>query len=682
MQIYTTGAIDNTSYGTGGKCFYKEKGMEKNKKVLFLGLDAAMPDLIQKFVQEGYMPHVKRIMEQGIFSRLETVFPPLTAAAWTAIVSGAGAGTNGVPSLMVKHSGEALDHWHTSFDRNEVLCETLWDVAKREGKKTALINWPVTFPMGGITQEDGVQLAGSLNPPFRYFYMPLWDCASSAVFSNRQLKCNQIPGRAVQVSSRRAQGWKNLPMSYLHPLEFEITIPPTYIEGYRMQVLIYASKKDGYDKILIAEEKDASKAIADLFVGDYGPWIEKNFKARDYERKGRFRFQILELSKDGKNFKLYQSALNTAETYSIPEKLTQEVEKVAGAYMEVDDPWAFMDGWMDDSLYLEQLKLHADWWGNATSYVLKNYSWDLGFSWVGTIDHIEHVLYGGIEPKARVFEPQKEEWCWKMIRTVYQQVDENIGKILESISLDETYVILISDHGMTHLDWNPYVKEHLSRAGLLEYVLDLSTDDPSNLKINWSHTKCHPLEPCHAHIFINLKGRDPQGSVEPEDYKKVQQEIIKALYDMKDPETGESVVALAVTKEEAGTLGIFDGPGYDRCGDVIYAWKPGYMSHPFIYRSAVKYRDGSERLIANPELYEPAVLCSNFTGVHLALPSLHDMHAVMILAGPGTEHYERKLPAKIIDVAPTIAKLLNIKVPKSAEGGVLYDILDRIHKEG
>ncbi|MEE0810376.1 alkaline phosphatase family protein [Blautia sp.] len=99
--------------------------MEKNKKVLFLGLDAAMPDLIQKFVQEGYMPHVKRIMEQGIFSRLETVFPPLTAAAWTAIVSGAGAGTNGVPSLMVKHSGEALDHWHTSFDRNEVLCETL-----------------------------------------------------------------------------------------------------------------------------------------------------------------------------------------------------------------------------------------------------------------------------------------------------------------------------------------------------------------------------------------------------------------------------------------------------------------------------------------------------------------------------------------------------------------------------
>ncbi len=73
----------------------------KDKKILFLGLDAAMPDLVKKFVQEGSMPNTAKLMNQGIFSRLETVFPPLTAAAWTAIVSGAGSGTNGVPSLMV-----------------------------------------------------------------------------------------------------------------------------------------------------------------------------------------------------------------------------------------------------------------------------------------------------------------------------------------------------------------------------------------------------------------------------------------------------------------------------------------------------------------------------------------------------------------------------------------------------
>lgn len=242
-----------------------------DRKILFLGLDAAMPDLVKKFVAEGVMPNTARLMEQGVFSQLETVFPPLTAAAWTTIVSGAGSGTNGVPSLMVKHPGEELDHWHTSFDRNEVLCETLWDVGKKLGKKTALINWPVTFPMGEIDEKDGCQLAGSLNPPFRYFFMPLWDVASSACFSNKLLHCNQIPGRAVQLEPQPAQGWSNLPQSKRPCLEFEITVPPTYVEGYKMYVIMYASGDEGYDRMLISESKDASKAITDIAKGDYGP---------------------------------------------------------------------------------------------------------------------------------------------------------------------------------------------------------------------------------------------------------------------------------------------------------------------------------------------------------------------------------------------------------------------------
>ena len=52
----------------------------------------------------------------------------------------------------------------------------------------------------------------------------------------------------------------------------------------------------------------------------------------------------------------------------------------------------------------------------------------------------------------------------------------------------------------------------------------------------------------------------------------------------------------------------------------------------------------------------------------------------MLMVGPGVPQYERKFAARIIDVAPTVSKILNIDVPKDAEGGVLYDILDRIQK--
>jgi predicted AlkP superfamily phosphohydrolase/phosphomutase len=97
----------------------------KPKRLLMLGLDAALPDLITRFTQEGSMPNVKRLMDGGFFSRMITTFPPLTAAAWGAITSGAGPGTAGIPSLMVHEPGEPLDKWHTSFDRRMLKAETL-----------------------------------------------------------------------------------------------------------------------------------------------------------------------------------------------------------------------------------------------------------------------------------------------------------------------------------------------------------------------------------------------------------------------------------------------------------------------------------------------------------------------------------------------------------------------------
>lgn len=651
--------------------------MPKAKKILFLGLDAAMPDLLEKFAGEGNMPNFKKLMEKGTYSRVQTIFPPLTAAGWSAIVTGAGCGTAGIPSLMVKLPGEDLDQWHTSFDRNMLLSETLWDVGEKLGKKIALVNWPVTFPLGAIKKGGSVQVAAALNPPFRYFYMPLWDVASSALFSTRHFACNQIPGRAVVVKPVEATGWSNLPHSNRPPLEFKITVPPTYVKGYDMNVLMVA-EGIGYDRVIISENKDAAACVTSIRKGEKGPWITKNFDARDRNRDGRFRFQLVDISPDGSFLKLYQSAINTAECYTVPESMTDEINKNVGEYMEVDDPWAYLDGWFTIDDYMEQLQIHTNWWGKATSYTLTTKDWDMAFSWVGTIDHIEHVLYGGIVPTSRVYDPEKADWCMECIRSVYRRVDENIGRILEKVDLDNTIVALVSDHGFTKLDWNPYLKQYLHNAGLLDYVLDLTNDDPSNLKIDWSKTKCHPLEPCHAHIFINLKGRDPHGTVDPTDYTKVQEQIIRALYDIKDPETGASAVALACTKKDAETLGILPSKGYDRVGDVIFSWKPGYMSHPFIYRVGVKYRDGTERIIPNPELMEPAVLTKNFTGGHLCLPTEPDMHAVLLLAGCGIPHMKRKNVAQIVDIAPTVAEILDIPVPKDAEGGVMYDIVEKM----
>jgi hypothetical protein len=147
------------------------------------------------------------------------------------------------------------------------------------------------------------------------------------------------------------------------------------------------------------------------------------------------------------------------------------------------------------------------------------------------------------------------------------------------------------------------------------------------------------------------------------------------LLSLRDPISGRHVVATAIRKQEAGTLGVFENQGYDRIGDVLFALKPQYMANPFVYPVAVKYRDGTERFIPNPEDFEPAELHRNFTGVHLSLPSLKEMHASVVLSGNGIPNLIRENPISIIDLAPTLAYLLGMPTPKDAEGNVLKEMV-------
>ncbi len=105
---------------------------------------------------------------------------------------------------------------------------------------------------------------------------------------------------------------------------------------------------------------------------------------------------------------MYVSAINTAECYTVPEGLTERLEAAVGPYMEVDDPWTCLDEWVGYDHYMDQLEFRSDWRGNATRHVLEKEEWDLAFSWVGTVDHVQHVMYAGITPESKLYDPDRQ----------------------------------------------------------------------------------------------------------------------------------------------------------------------------------------------------------------------------------------------------------------------------------
>lgn len=644
----------------------------EHRRLVVLGVDAATPDLVRRFIAEGHLPNMARLLERGAYTRHRTTFPTLTAPAWNALSTGAGIGTTGIPSLTIKLPGEPLDTLRSAFDSSYAEAQTLWQSAGEEGLTTALVNWPVTWPAKPL---NGVQIAGSLNPPFRFYYMPIHDVSPGSVFSTAKLPCDQESGRAMQISIEERDGSR----------EFTAQVPPTRDGAPRYRVTLLQDSNRTYDRVRIVREGSDSQPF-ELRVGEQSDWIEDIFPARPVDgkvksaadsaakgrdlprpRRGRVRFYLTALSPDGDHITLYHGSIATADPITVPAEHSEALTAEVGPFWEVDDPWAFLDGWIPLEAYLAQLDQQTDLWGKATLHAVRNYDPDIIFSWVGSIDHGQHVLWGGIDKAYKDFDPAQEQTYLEYHRRLYKRVDDWVGRIAESLD-DNTILAVVSDHGFTHVTHYVFLLKHLKDAGLAHYIV---TDD-GQVIMDWSRTKAYPLPPGHNHIFINVKGRDPQGCVAPEDYERVQDEVIQCLYGIKDPENDRLVTSLAIRKQEAMTLGIVNGPTFDRVGDVLYAFHHGYVVNPLQYAALIEYPDGTTKYTTNEEGFEPALLQRHFTGYHISLPGTAEMEGMLLMAGPGVpsgkvlEH-----PIDVTDIVPTWADLISMPVPKDAEGRIV-----------
>jgi len=641
--------------------------MARPKKCVLLGLDSVNLELVERFIKEGYLPHMKLLMEEGAVSETFSAIPTGTAMNWTCIATGANVSTHGIVEMTLHLPGTSLSERFESFNTERCQAEYMWDAAERQGKKVILLRYTASWPP---TMKKGLQVEGMGNPDWSPFQISSRVGFSTEKMPERNIKAYGAGPKeishAYKVEFKKAEGWKNVPSSSLPPLETIVKINPMGGgEEKIFYVLLTDNKGRGYDKLLLSEEKDADKALCDIDEGEWSNFLKAEFTTSQEKKEGNFRIKLVELSSDAKKFRLYFSQIFPSTGWTFPEGLDKELtEHIGRPYQLLCDIYSpILGGWIDSPTYLEEMENQMTWLAEAGEYLMKNKDWDLLMAQWHGIDYTGHCYLGGMDPESSSYKKERAAECEEVMRKVYQMGDAYLGRLMEAAD-EDTLICVVSDHGHMAPRKVFHCNNFLAKEGLLAY----QEDEKGNLEVDWSKTKV--FSPFGSYIYVNLSGREKDGPVDPQDYEKMREKAIDLFRNLKDPETGENVVNMILKKEEAQFLGQYG----NRVGDVVYTLNPRYNDE-----TAWTLSKGLP-VIDDPP-YESEEGIYPLAGVHHTyLPSsrqnLGAMKAILFMKGPGVKKaYRRGVPGKTIDVAPTIAHLLGIQPPKDAEGSILHDMI-------
>lgn len=117
---------------------------KKTDKVLVLGIDGMDPRLSKYYMEQGYMPNLKTLLERGsarddlmLLGAVPTITPPM----WTTLATGAYPMTHGITDFW-RQDPEHLDTLNYAIDSRLCKAEQLWNVTAEAGKKTFVLHWP------------------------------------------------------------------------------------------------------------------------------------------------------------------------------------------------------------------------------------------------------------------------------------------------------------------------------------------------------------------------------------------------------------------------------------------------------------------------------------------------------------------------------------------------------------
>ena len=143
------------------------------------------------------------------------------------------------------------------------------------------------------------------------------------------------------------------------------------------------------------------------------------------------------------------------------------------------------------------------------------------------LDRLHHAFWRYMDPAHPRHEPDHR--YRDVIRDYYVYLDEEIGELLERFD-DDTVVMVVSDHGARPMEGAICVNEWLAREGYL--VLRTPPEGPTPFRdadVDWDRTRAWGEGGYYCRLSLNVRGREPQGVVDPAEADELLDELARRL---------------------------------------------------------------------------------------------------------------------------------------------------------
>ncbi|MBE9139661.1 alkaline phosphatase family protein [Nodosilinea sp. LEGE 07088] len=149
------------------------------------------------------------------------------------------------------------------------------------------------------------------------------------------------------------------------------------------------------------------------------------------------------------------------------------------------------------------------------------------------VDRIHHAFWKPMDPRHPQYEPDSP--FASAIHDYYVHVDKRVGDLLKVCDPD-TAVLVVSDHGAQPLMGGICINEWLIANGYLTLKEPPTEVLPlDQVEVDWAQTQVWGAGGYYARIFLNVKGREPQGTVAMADYEALRDELAAKLAQLEDP---------------------------------------------------------------------------------------------------------------------------------------------------